>query len=757
MSIRVVHFTQSLGGVEVVIKNIVSNIDDNLFESIIIAPKFIDVKSKSGKQIKVFIRNISRDVNPVLDFIYFIKIGFLIYQIKPKLVHCHSSKAGFIGRIACKILKTPSVFTPHGFSFLAPLSKKTQTIFLRLEQFASFFTTNFLPISESELILGVEKAGINIQKCFLWKNCVSQVTFDNLPQLDTNEYVKPYICTIGRPSYQKNLEIIVEAISLLKQKGILIRCYFLGVGLYSPDKNKIQELIITKGVQDLCILKEWIDHSAALQVLSNSDFFVLSSRYEGLPLSVIEAMALGKAVIATDVFGTRDIVVHNKTGKLYEKGNSTSLAANIQLLIENKQLCLQMGNEGKQEYLRAYNTKDRISVLENYFQDIVGKTFLTKANDKKRIRILHVSQSLGGVLNSIKNIVANLDTTCFESILLAPKVFCIVSNVNNKVYIQSKRLIATRSINPFIDILTFIQICYFIIYFKVDIVHCHSSKVGILGRFAARILGKKSIFSPRGFSFLSTRHVILKKLYLIFEKTGAYFTDYLLACSLSEKELALKAVGIKESKIVVWENCFKKELFDNLFANEMIISKPYICFVGRPSYQKNIRMLIDALTFLKKTRNPIQCHIVGLGNYAPERKKILKLITQNNLQNIIHLHGWLEHKDTLRIISNSTLLVLTSRYEGLPLSIIEAMALEKATVATNVYGTCDIIVDQKTGILVDLDDYKAMAQTIKRLVEDDILRKKLEDNAREEYVKKYDTNNKIGEIEKIYKKIYEEV
>ena len=149
----------------------------------------------------------------------------------------------------------------------------------------------------------------------------------------------------------------------------------------------------------------------------------------------------------------------------------------------------------------------------------------------------------------------------------------------------------------------------------------------------------------------------------------------------------------------------------------------------------------------------IKCIIIGIGHHSPEKNTVIKNIRTSGLSDDIILKEWISHVDALAILKNALLFVLPSRYEGLSLSIIEAMALSKAVVGTDVPGIRDIVIDSKTGLLVPPDDDKSMADAIVRIYNDNDFRKKLESGAREEYLKHYNTKERIGDLERIYSSI----
>jgi glycosyltransferase involved in cell wall biosynthesis len=301
---------------------------------------------------------------------------YLIHRLKPSIIHVHSSKAGIIGRVAGWLLKIPTVFTPHGFSFLSTPNKILQSVYFFLERSMKPFTTLFLACSESELKIGREQVGFAPSRCALWKNTIPESSFaHSIP----SPYQFEYICTIGRPSYQKNIEMLVRCMKRLTKDRSGIKCILVGTGFHSPMKNTVLKQIQTEGLEEYFIVREWVSHEEALAIMRDAVLFVLPSRYEGLPLSVIEAMALGKAVVATNVLGTRDIIIDTKTGILVQLDDDEAMTRGILRIRNDHAFRKKLESNAREEYCKYYNTEERIGELERIYASILtgagtGKT-----------------------------------------------------------------------------------------------------------------------------------------------------------------------------------------------------------------------------------------------------------------------------------------------------------------------------------------------------------------------------------------------
>lgn len=348
------------------------------------------------------------------------------------------------------------------------------------------------------------------------------------------------------------------------------------------------------------------------------------------------------------------------------------------------------------------------------------------------MHIVHVTQCLGGVeiyiCNAINACAAEDNKTSFT--IFAPRDFR--NNLKSK-NVDFFHWSPRRHINPFSDIFFLFKLIHKLKKLPGNsIVHCHSAKGGVLGRIAGKITGFKTVYTPHAFSFFSAQNSYVKFFYKFIERIMVPFTDILIATSESERKRALINVKIPSAKVITWTNSI---YFPEKSTNEYkITDKKYICTVARPCYQKNLDMLVRVISIITK-KSEIKCIILGIGHYSPETRHLINLIKEYNIEDKIELIEWLDRKEVLQMIANSTLYVSTSRYEGLPLSILEAMGLGKACVVTDVDGNRDCIENGKTGAIVQLNNDEAMAEVIIELLLNEKKRKKMEKAAIERFNK----------------------
>ncbi|MDN6280113.1 MAG: glycosyltransferase [Psychroflexus sp.] len=368
-----------------------------------------------------------------------------------------------------------------------------------------------------------------------------------------------------------------------------------------------------------------------------------------------------------------------------------------------------------------------------------------------KIKILHVLHSVGGVDVSLRLIVNNLDPNSFESIIVKGQVdtdepFYDANNSPIKTYNSS----IIRAIHPLKDLKAIKNLQKIVKSEEPDLIHAHSAKGGILGKSVGHFEKTPVLHTPQAYSFLSADSKIKKSVFLTIEKGFAKLNNKILASSTSERNRAVNEVGYPTERALLFNNSIKpiKKI------NDLNIPKTwpdqYICSVGRPSYQKNIEMMVKVLAKVKNEKPDIHLVLMGVGFHSPNLEAVKTLIQELNLSENISLLEWTEREDIFHIIKKSQLYISTARYEGLPYSIIEALALQKACVVTDADGNRDLIQDNHNGFVIFDENTTGFSEKINLLLNDVHLKEKFENNAGALFDKKFNINNTIQSLEKIY-------
>lgn len=368
----------------------------------------------------------------------------------------------------------------------------------------------------------------------------------------------------------------------------------------------------------------------------------------------------------------------------------------------------------------------------------------------EKIKIAHILHAVGGVDVSLRFILENINTDRFENIVVHGK------NDTKDIYIDRNsnplneyKVSIFRDISLLRDIKALINVYKIVKKERPNLIHCHSTKGGIIGRIVGYLLNINVLHTPQAFSFLSTDNVFKKRIYLVLEKLFKFKNSYLLASSNSERKLAIQKVKYLSNQVLLFNNSI--EPLDNI--SELTIKKTwpdeYICTVGRPSFQKNIELMIKVLQEVNKTKCT-HLVIMGVGYHSDKLSIVQKLIKELNLESTVTLLNWTSRENVFNIIKGSKLYVSTARYEGLPYSVIEALALSKPCVVSNCDGNRDLITNDYNGFVIDNENIEEFSKKIKLLFQDDELLKKFSKNALKSFEENYNIKKNISTLEEIY-------
>ncbi|OXM86519.1 glycosyltransferase family 4 protein [Paenibacillus rigui] len=370
-----------------------------------------------------------------------------------------------------------------------------------------------------------------------------------------------------------------------------------------------------------------------------------------------------------------------------------------------------------------------------------------------KMKICHVSEATsGGVLTHLIQLAKGLDRDLFQ------QTFVLSSIKNPKLKYENdfrgNKLIIiniVRNISFFRDLISLIMLIWFFKKNKFDVIHCHSSKAGVLGRIAGILTRhKKIIYTPHAFSFNDFNPKIKNLVYAFIERFMARITTKIVCVSKGEYREALKYNIASEKSLVIIPNGVE-EIIPDYKLNKIkwlkdlggIGSEKIIGFVGRIDEQKNPEMFIRAIN--EMVDNNFMAIIMGKG---PLTEEINELIKSLNIAHKVKFLGEVENvKEYLHCFD---IFVSTSLWEGMPYAILEAMSAEIPVVATKIPGTMDLIIDGQTGLLVPAKNYIILKDTLDKLLNDTVSQQFLSNNAKKLVTEYYTITNMVNMIEEVY-------
>ncbi|WP_313892927.1 glycosyltransferase family 4 protein [Psychrobacillus sp.] len=296
-----------------------------------------------------------RNINVFRDVLAFFEIRKILKKVQPDIVAIHSSKAGIVGRLACWSTRIPCVFTAHGWAFTEGVEKKKQLVYRQIEKCAGKLSKKVITVCDQDRNLALRHQVLMPEKVITIHNGVLDTKNAALKK-DNSEVVT--IIMVARFEKPKQQLELLEA--LLHIKELNWHMIFVGDGnLKQESAQFVQDNYLGNKVTFLG------SHSNVSELLSAADLFVLTSEWEGLPLSILEAMAHRLPIIASNVGGIKEAVRDSENGFLIQDNLSELLSR----LIENELLRKQMGEKSREIYEASFT-----------FEKMYAKTIATYKN-----------------------------------------------------------------------------------------------------------------------------------------------------------------------------------------------------------------------------------------------------------------------------------------------------------------------------------------------------------------------------------------
>lgn len=291
----------------------------------------------------VALQHVRRPVSPLHDLLGVVELIRLCRQFRPDIVHTNSSKAGILGRFAAALAGVRvRIFTVHGWAF-AQHHGASSRLYLWLDRLARPLTTAFICVSEQTRTEGIAAGTCTPDRTVVIANAVD---VDATPQSALGGD-PPRVVTVGRFKEPKDFVTLVRALARCTAP---FRALVAGDG---PDRPAVEAAIRESATGERVELLG--ERDDVPELLAAADVFVLSSRSEGMPMSVLEAMAAGLPVVATAVGGIPELVESGVTGLLVPAGDVDALAAALNDVLGNAALRRSLGDAGRQRATERFD------------------------------------------------------------------------------------------------------------------------------------------------------------------------------------------------------------------------------------------------------------------------------------------------------------------------------------------------------------------------------------------------------------------
>ncbi|WP_373893842.1 glycosyltransferase family 4 protein [Virgibacillus sp. CBA3643] len=324
--------------------------------------------------------NIDRRISPIGNLKSIYNMYKLFRREKPDIVHVHTPVASVLGRIAAKLAGVQTIiYTAHGFYFHENMSTKQYKLFYTVEKLIAKWCTDYIfTQSEEDGRLATENNFLPPDRITIISNGVDVDNKFNPDNIDTNK-----ISSMKRELGFNENDIIVTFIGrLVKEKGI----FDLLEAFNSIEQRNIKLLIIggtstsERDQQTHMQLEEYKTNPNITftgyrgdipELLTLSDIYCLPSYREGMPRSIIEAMATECAIVATNIRGSREEVDHGVNGYLVNLKKPDDIASSIKIIANDKEILDSFKLNAREKANYLYNEKKVVKKQMNIFESII--------------------------------------------------------------------------------------------------------------------------------------------------------------------------------------------------------------------------------------------------------------------------------------------------------------------------------------------------------------------------------------------------
>lgn len=352
-----------IGGAQVHLREVISRLPEHINYHLIVGRKgwLTDNLIYMEERIHI-VESLVRHISIKSDLKAIFEIRTIINRIKPDLVHCHSSKAGFIGRVSALICRVPSIFTVHGWAFTNGVSIGKRYMYKIIEKVMVRWTDKIICVSEYDRKLALADMYKFKEKLTTIHNGIPDVRIRRHRICSKEEKIN--IIMVARFSEQKDHRLLIEAIKELNADKLRFHLSLIGEGpLFERERAYINDL----GLFDSISLYGM--RTDVNEILASQDIFLLISNWEGFPISILEAMRQELPVIASDVGGISEAVIDGVCGYLIPRSNKKILKDRLLKLFCDDELRIKMGETARKRYLQLFSSDEMMrKLLELYYK-----------------------------------------------------------------------------------------------------------------------------------------------------------------------------------------------------------------------------------------------------------------------------------------------------------------------------------------------------------------------------------------------------
>lgn len=359
--------SDSIGGASIHVRDLASAmLEEGHQVEVLVGGNGPFVEMLKERQVPVIsIPHLVRQINPLWDWKAYKEIKEALKGLKPDIVHAHSSKAGVLGRYAASSLGFPSLFTAHGFSFTEGVHPVKRQIYKWVEKAAARRGNGIIAVSEYDRQLAIKEGVCRPDQIVTIHNGIPDIP----PELMADPSIQPpRLVMVARFDKQKNHRLLLETLAELQELPWHLE--LIGDG---PLRGEMENLAKRLGLGERVTFSGTCNDVA--ERLAKCQFFLLISNWEGLPLTIIEAMRAGLPVICSDVGGCFELMRGWGDGQLLTANHKQHLKRFLGQMILSSSVRKEQGRKARTIYKKCYVLERMREKVENFYRShLTGNT-----------------------------------------------------------------------------------------------------------------------------------------------------------------------------------------------------------------------------------------------------------------------------------------------------------------------------------------------------------------------------------------------
>jgi len=695
----------------------------------------------------------------------FIRLMSFLKRERPSIAHTYLNTSNVFGTFAGKLANIPIIVNSR-----RDMGHFRSGLIGKLERFAAGLSDKVVCVSKAvqENVVNVEK--IPLDKTVVIYNGVDIDKFNNVSCDISGSKRYTTVSMVATMNREKKGHIyFIKAAEEILRKRKDIRFILIGDGRL---RSSLEDYVNKNGISNYFDFRG--KRTDLTKELYNTDILVVPSESEGCSNALLEAMAMGITPVATAVEGNLEIVEDGVSGLLVEPRNPSAIAKGITVFLDGPDKLQFMAAKAKERVINNFSFSKMISNFDRLYKELIEDKDLSN----NRLKVAYVVSLFPCWSETfILNEIIELTKKGFDV-----EIFSIRRDLEKFIHNKAKPFIGRTTYINFLKIpLSFLHWLLkkpqiILSFFRMVLFQKYKSKDKLfkniwcvfVGCFFANVALKKKVkhIHAHFATYPAFVAMVVSKL------TGVPFTFTAHAHDIFLDKALLKEKAAEAKTIITISDYNRRHIIDyckdGLDSKTKVIhcgidvseyprsegekKKNIIVSVGRLIRMKGFDYLIRACRVIKD-KVDFKCLIIGDG---PQYKYLSQLIENYGLKDKIILKGVIDNSALKDVLKDAKVFVLPSVWDnnegqdGIPLVLIEAMALGVPVISTKISGIPELIKDRETGILIELENTHLFAEKIVEVMRDKQLQNKLSSNARRKVEREFNLSKSVELLIKVF-------